>query len=108
MSTALLDIHLTEDDAEAALRADARAGLTATPKQLPPKWFYDARGSALFEQITELPEYYPTRTERALLERSVDEIAGLTGAVSSAASVRVGKYSGSAVISSNSALPRAS
>ena len=80
MSTALLDIHLTEDDAEAALRADARAGLTATPKQLPPKWFYDARGSALFEQITELPEYYPTRTERALLERSVDEIAAASGA----------------------------
>ena len=80
MSTALLDIHLTESDAEAALRADARAGLTASPKALPPKWFYDARGSALFEQITELPEYYPTRTERALLERSVDEIARASGA----------------------------
>jgi L-histidine N-alpha-methyltransferase len=80
MSTALLDIHLTEDDAGAALRADARAGLTATPKQLPPKWFYDARGSELFEQITELPEYYPTRTERALLERSVAEIAVASGA----------------------------
>ena len=80
MSTALLDIHLTEHDADAALRADARAGLTAKPKQLPPKWFYDARGSELFEQITELPEYYPTRTERALLERSVDEIAVASGA----------------------------
>jgi L-histidine N-alpha-methyltransferase len=80
MSTALLDIHLTDEDADAALRADARAGLTATPKKLPPKWFYDARGSALFEQITELPEYYPTRTERALLERSTDAIAILSGA----------------------------
>ena len=80
MSTALLDVHLTGSDAEAALRADARAGLTANPKALPPKWFYDARGSALFEQITELPEYYPTRTERALLERSVDEIARVSGA----------------------------
>lgn len=80
MSTALLDIHLTELDADAALRADARAGLTANPKQLPPKWFYDARGSELFEQITDLPEYYPTRTERALLERSVDEIAVASGA----------------------------
>ncbi|MDT7705944.1 MAG: L-histidine Nalpha-methyltransferase [Pseudonocardiales bacterium] len=80
MSTALLDIHLTGDDADAALRADARAGLTANPKQLPPKWFYDARGSELFERITELPEYYPTRTERALLERSVDEIAVASGA----------------------------
>ena len=80
MSTALLDIHLTDADADAALRADARAGLTADPKHLPPKWFYDARGSELFEQITELPEYYPTRTERALLARSVDEIAALSGA----------------------------
>ncbi|MGQ0573240.1 MAG: L-histidine N(alpha)-methyltransferase [Pseudonocardia sp.] len=79
-ATALLDVHLTDADADAALRADARAGLTATPKVLPPKWFYDARGSALFEQITELPEYYPTRTEAALLARSVDEIAQVSGA----------------------------
>lgn len=77
---ALLDIHLTDGDAETALRGDARAGLTATPKQLPPKWFYDARGSELFEKITELPEYYPTRTEAALLARSVDEIASASGA----------------------------
>jgi len=73
--TAQLDVHLTGADAEAALRADVRAGLTVVPKRLPPKWFYDARGSALFEQITELPEYYPTRTEAVLLARSVDEIA---------------------------------
>ncbi len=53
---------------------------TAVPKRLPPKWFYDARGSELFEQITELPEYFPTRTERALLERSADSIAVLSGA----------------------------
>jgi L-histidine N-alpha-methyltransferase len=79
-STVQLDVRLTEQDAEAALRADARAGLTATPKSLPPKWFYDARGSALFEQITELPEYYPTRTERALLVQNVDEIAALSRA----------------------------
>ncbi|SHJ95643.1 L-histidine Nalpha-methyltransferase [Pseudonocardia thermophila] len=78
--TGLLDIHLTEDDAAAALRADVRAGLTAPLKNLPPKWFYDARGSALFERITRLPEYYPTRTERALLIDSVDEIAAATGA----------------------------
>jgi L-histidine N-alpha-methyltransferase len=80
MSPALLDIHLTDGDADAALRADVRAGLTTIPKQLPPKWFYDARGSELFEQITELPEYYPTRTERALLERSADAIAITSGA----------------------------
>ncbi|MFC6014132.1 L-histidine N(alpha)-methyltransferase [Nocardia lasii] len=75
MTVPLLDIHLTDDDLTTALRTDARTGLTATPKSLPPKWFYDARGSELFERITELPEYYPTRTERALLERVVGEIA---------------------------------
>ncbi len=80
MSTPLLDVHLTDADAEAALRADARAGLTAEPKLLPPKWFYDTRGSELFEQITELSEYYPTRTERALLRYSVDDIAAASGA----------------------------
>ena len=78
--TGLLDIHLTQDDAEAALREDVRSGLTAPFKHLPPKWFYDARGSALFEEITELPEYYPTRTERALLAESVDAIAAASGA----------------------------
>jgi L-histidine Nalpha-methyltransferase len=78
--TALLDIHLTDADADVALRADALAGLTARPKNLPPKWFYDARGSALFEQITQLPEYFPTRTERALLEHAADAIAITSGA----------------------------
>ncbi len=50
------------------MRADVRAGLSAEPKTLPPKYFYDARGSRLFDEITRLPEYYLTRTERALLE----------------------------------------
>jgi L-histidine N-alpha-methyltransferase len=80
MTSSLLDIHLTDADADAALRADALAGLTAVPKVLPPKWFYDARGSALFERITELPEYFPTRTERALLERTAGAIAIGSGA----------------------------
>ncbi|GGK48864.1 L-histidine N(alpha)-methyltransferase [Nocardia camponoti] len=75
MTAPLLDIHLTDDDLTIGLRTDALSGLTATPKTLPPKWFYDARGSELFEQITLLPEYYPTRTERALLARVADEIA---------------------------------
>lgn len=75
MTAPTLEIHLSDDDLTSALRADARLGLTADPKWLPPKWFYDARGSELFERITELPEYYPTRTERALLERVVGEIA---------------------------------
>ena len=64
----------------ASLRADALAGLTATPKSLPPKWFYDAQGSALFEKITELPEYYPTRAERAILRAVAPQVAALTGA----------------------------
>jgi L-histidine N-alpha-methyltransferase len=66
----------------ASLRADALAGLTATPKSLPPKWFYDAQGSALFEKITELPEYYPTRAERSILRTVAPRIAELTGAAS--------------------------
>ncbi|MFC9998835.1 L-histidine N(alpha)-methyltransferase [Nocardia sp. NPDC127526] len=75
MNSAELEVHLTDEDLTAALREDVRNGLTAAPKWLPPKWFYDARGSELFEAITELPEYYPTRTERALLERVAGEIA---------------------------------
>jgi L-histidine N-alpha-methyltransferase len=60
-----------------ALRADVRAGLTATPKSLPPKYFYDARGSELFDEITQLPEYYPTRAETSILARRAAGIAGL-------------------------------
>jgi L-histidine N-alpha-methyltransferase len=60
------------------LRADVRAGLTATPKTLPPKYFYDARGSDLFDQITRLPEYYPTRAETAILTERAGEIAALS------------------------------
>ncbi|MEU9558600.1 L-histidine N(alpha)-methyltransferase [Streptomyces fumanus] len=71
---------LPEDATEAALRADVRAGLTGTPKTLPPKWFYDAHGSELFERITELPEYYPTRAEREILRARAGEIAAATGA----------------------------
>jgi L-histidine N-alpha-methyltransferase len=63
-----------------SLRADARAGLTASPKSLPPKWFYDANGSALFEKITELPEYYPTRAERGILRGAAGEIAAASRA----------------------------
>ena len=63
-----------------SLRADALAGLTATPKSLPPKWFYDANGSALFEKITELPEYYPTRAERSILRERATLIAEQTQA----------------------------
>jgi L-histidine N-alpha-methyltransferase len=62
------------------LRKEARLGLTATPKELQPKWFYDERGSELFDAITRLPEYYLTRAERSILERYAGEIAALTDA----------------------------
>jgi L-histidine Nalpha-methyltransferase len=75
-----IDVHLGPDDLEAAMREDVLRGLTAAPKFLPPKWHYDARGSALFEEITRLPEYYLTRCERAILEAHAAEIAGSAGA----------------------------
>jgi L-histidine N-alpha-methyltransferase len=80
VSPFLLTRTLPEDATDAALRADVLAGLTRTPKTLPPKWFYDAHGSELFEQITELPEYYPTRAEREILVDRAGEIAAATGA----------------------------
>ena len=61
--------------AYASLAADVRAGLTAEHKTLPAKWFYDERGSILFDQITRLPEYYPTRAERAALAACAPDIA---------------------------------
>jgi L-histidine Nalpha-methyltransferase len=75
-----IDRHLTPDDLAASLRTDVRAGLTATPKVLPPKYFYDARGSELFEEITRLPEYYPTRAEAGILRARAAEIADVTKA----------------------------
>jgi L-histidine N-alpha-methyltransferase len=75
MSAPLLDVYLTEAELAESLRADARAGLTATPKVLQPKWFYDAAGSKLFERITELPEYYPFDAEREILRERAGEIA---------------------------------
>ncbi len=64
---------------EPAVGADVVAGLTASPKTLPPKYFYDDYGSELFERICDQPEYYPTRTENAILAAISDEIAALTG-----------------------------
>ncbi len=75
-----IDRRLPAGFLESALRAEALTGLTATPKELPPKWFYDANGSALFEKITELPEYYPTRAERSILTANASQIARLTQA----------------------------
>jgi L-histidine N-alpha-methyltransferase len=70
-----IDVHLSADDLRAALVRDVRAGLTAEHKWLPPVWFYDDRGSQLFDDITRLPEYYLTRAERLLLEAHAPEIA---------------------------------
>ncbi|MCK8681531.1 MULTISPECIES: L-histidine N(alpha)-methyltransferase [Streptomyces] len=80
MSPFLITRTLPEDATGADLRADVLHGLTRTPKELPPKWFYDARGSELFEEITRLPEYYPTRAEREILLARAGEIAAATGA----------------------------
>lgn len=63
-----------------SLRRDVLEGLQRTPKTLPPKWFYDATGSDLFDQITRLPEYYPTRTEASILRDRAAEIAAVSGA----------------------------
>ncbi|WP_413160051.1 L-histidine N(alpha)-methyltransferase [Capilliphycus salinus ALCB114379] len=66
-------------ESEIAQATDVIHGLTQTPKTLSPKYLYDDRGSVLFEQICELPEYYPTRTETAILKNCASEIARLTG-----------------------------
>jgi dimethylhistidine N-methyltransferase len=78
--TVRVDVHLAPTDLHDALAADARRGLTASPKDLPPKWFYDDRGSQLFDEITRLDEYYPTRAERAILDARAEEIATASGA----------------------------
>src|SRR3954464_1567721 len=75
-----LRVHLAPEAYLASLRRDVREGLTATPKALPPKYFYDARGSDLFDEITRLPEYYPTRAETAILTRYAADIATQSGA----------------------------
>lgn len=80
MSDFQLTRTLDEHAADRALRADVLHGLTHSPKVLPPKWFYDARGSELFEEITRLPEYYPTRAEREILLARAQEIAAVSRA----------------------------
>jgi len=72
--------YLSDEALADQLATDVRAGLSASPKTLPPKYFYDARGSELFDEITRLPEYYPTRTERAILERVAPAVAATSGA----------------------------
>ncbi|HEY5942934.1 MAG TPA: L-histidine N(alpha)-methyltransferase [Solirubrobacterales bacterium] len=76
--TIAIDVHL-DADAAAKMADDVRAGLCVYPKEVAPKYFYDDRGSRLFEQITELPEYYPTRAEREILEQRSSEIHATAG-----------------------------
>ncbi|MBV9514104.1 MAG: L-histidine N(alpha)-methyltransferase, partial [Mycobacteriaceae bacterium] len=76
----MLANHLAADSANRALRHDVSHGLRQVPKSLPPKWFYDEVGSELFDQITRLPEYYPTRTEAAILRANAASIAEVSGA----------------------------
>jgi L-histidine N-alpha-methyltransferase len=73
-----LDRHIDPDSSD-TLAADVRDGLTRDHKELAPKYFYDARGSELFDRITMLPEYYPTRAEREILNRRAPEIVAETG-----------------------------
>ena len=75
-----IDVHLSPEDVQRQMRQDALVGLQASEKSIPPVWFYDERGSRLFEEITQLPEYYPTRAERALLEEHAASIAELSKA----------------------------
>jgi L-histidine Nalpha-methyltransferase len=73
-------VHLDPGALADQMAEDVRAGLAARPRSLPPKYFYDAHGSDLFDRITRLPEYYPTRSERSILEAHVADVAELTGA----------------------------
>jgi dimethylhistidine N-methyltransferase/ergothioneine biosynthesis protein EgtC len=76
----VLQWRLPDGFLASSLEDDARAGLSASPKFLPPKWFYDERGSELFDKITRLDEYYPTEAERSILRAAAPEIAAASGA----------------------------
>jgi len=80
MSAPAVDVrvHIAAEDRREAIRRDVLEGLTRTPKELPPKWHYDERGSELFDEITRLPEYYLTRTERAILAERAGTVAEAT------------------------------
>ncbi len=75
-----IDVHLSAQDLRGAMERDVATGLAAEPKQLPPVYFYDDRGSRLFDEITRLPEYYPTRAERSILDAHAADIARRAGA----------------------------
>jgi dimethylhistidine N-methyltransferase len=72
-------VDLDEDGVDRNFRADVLAGMAQEPKAVPARWFYDEAGSRLFEEITQLPEYYPTRAEREILEAQGEDFARLIG-----------------------------
>lgn len=74
-----MDVAQASLAADPAFRADVIAGLSAPVRAVPARWLYNRRGSELFEEITRLPEYYPTRTETALLERHSGDVAKIAG-----------------------------
>ncbi|MGH2913002.1 MAG: L-histidine N(alpha)-methyltransferase, partial [Solirubrobacteraceae bacterium] len=78
-SAITIDSYLHEGQ-ERSLAEDVLDGLTQPFKEIPPKHFYDARGAELFDRICALPEYYPTRTERSILEDSAEQLASTTAA----------------------------
>ncbi|MEO6605550.1 MAG: L-histidine N(alpha)-methyltransferase, partial [Aeromicrobium sp.] len=78
--TPVISVVLDANWAAGGLVEDVQRGLASQPRTLPPKWLYDDRGSDLFTEITHLPEYYPTESERALLTAHADEIVTITGA----------------------------
>ena len=72
------DKQLDPTVVDPAFRYDVLEGLSVQPRAIPARWLHDRRGSALFEAITALPEYYPTKTERSILASATGEIAALT------------------------------
>ena len=72
-------VERDEDGVDRNFRADVLAGMAQEPKAVPARWFYDEAGSRLFEDITQLPEYYPTRAEREILEAQGEDFARLIG-----------------------------
>ena len=80
MSSVAVDVLVTAEDRDAAMRADVRKGLLSRPRSIPPVWFYDETGSKLFDEITRLPEYYLTRSEKSILSEWSGEIVAKSGA----------------------------
>ncbi len=80
MTKVSIEVLSGPDARQARMRGDVRDGLSGISKSIPPVWFYDERGSRLFDEITRLPEYYLTRAERSILEARAGEIVELSGA----------------------------